>query len=358
MIVRNKHRNEIYSINFNKSLKDFFRASTKKYHNIALITDSNVHKIFHKEIMNKDINILKISPGEKSKSNRVKEKLENKLLELKFNRDSLIIAFGGGVIGDLTGYLASTYLRGVDLVHIPTSLVAIVDSSIGGKTGINNNKGKNLIGTFYNPKEIIVNSDFLKTLPNKEIRQGMAEIIKYGIIKDYNLFKKLEKINNNFLDNNEFEINKILKKCIKIKVEVIQKDFKESDLRSILNFGHTIGHGLEKLYSYKKSHGDCIGTGMAIESLMAKKYLEFSSEDYKRILKILDKYHLRKTIYKKSDIPKILEFIKLDKKNKKSKITFSLPDKIGNIKKRNKKFTVEITDKKIEQTLKEYLNEI
>ena len=281
--------------------------------------------------------------------------IEKKLLKLKFNRKSVIVALGGGVVGDLVGFVASTFLRGIDLIQIPTSLVAMVDSSIGGKTGINNDLGKNLIGTFYNPKKIIVNSSFLKTLPESELRQGLAEIIKYGVIYDLRLFKLLEKININFTENSQQIINKIIKNCISIKVKVVEEDFKETDKRSILNFGHTVGHGLEKLYSYKKSHGDCIGLGMAIEASIANKYFDLNDESLNKIYKILDRFALRSIRYSSTQIKSIIKYMELDKKNKTNKITFSLPNKIGSIMLKNKKHTIEVSKEKINTVLKEFL---
>ena len=193
MIIKNTKSDQSYKIYFNMNLKKYLNDLTKKYYKVALITDENVYKIYKEKINVRGLDILKIKPGEKSKSFTVKNSLDEKLLEKKFNRNSLIIGFGGGVVGDLSGYVAATILRGIDLVHIPTSLIAIVDSSIGGKTGINSKNGKNLIGSFYNPREILINSELIHTLQSKEIRQGLSEIIKYGVIKSEEIFNILEK---------------------------------------------------------------------------------------------------------------------------------------------------------------------
>lgn len=354
MKIRNHIYKEEYKIEFDKDLGKYLSSINKKYYKISVITDENIYRIY-KNILNKRyLNVIKIKPGEKSKSIENKVMIERKLLKLKFNRKSAIIALGGGVIGDLVGFVASTFLRGIDLIQIPTSLVAMVDSSIGGKTGINNDLGKNLIGTFYNPKSIIVNSSFLKTLPKSELRQGLAEIIKYGIIYDEKLFKLLERINTNFMENSEQIINKIIKNCISIKVKVVEEDFKETDKRSILNFGHTVGHGLEKLYSYKKSHGDCIGLGMAIEASIANKYFNLSDNNLNKIYTILNRFSLRFIKYSSAQIKTIIKHMELDKKNKTNKITFSLPDKIGSIMVNNKKHTIEVSKEKINSVLKEF----
>ncbi len=357
MIIKNTANDQSYKIYFNMNLKKYLNDLTKKYYKVALITDENVYKIYKEKINVRGLDILKIKPGEKSKSFTVKNSLDEKLLEKKFNRNSLIIGFGGGVVGDLSGYVAATILRGIDLVHIPTSLIAIVDSSIGGKTGINSKNGKNLIGSFYNPREILINSEFIRTLSSKEIRQGLSEIIKYGVIKNEEIFNILEKSNKFFMKNEKNNIDKIIKKCIKIKIDTVEKDFKENDLRSILNFGHTIGHAIEKNYLYKFSHGDCIGTGMAIESLIAHNFYKLSTKDFKRILKLLDKFELRKVSFNKDDIDNLLDSMEMDKKNKNSLITFSLPTKIGSMMKIKNKHKIEIKRNLIKKIMIKYLNE-
>tara|TARA_B100000945_G_C20357444_1_gene585362 strand:+ start:57 stop:1148 length:1092 start_codon:yes stop_codon:yes gene_type:complete len=357
MIIKNTIRDQSYKIYFNVNLKKYLNNLIKRYYKVALITDKNIYKIYKEQISIKGLDILKVNPGEKSKSFTVKNSLDERLLEKKFNRNSLIIGFGGGVVGDLSGYVAATILRGIDLIHIPTSLIAIVDSSIGGKTGINSKNGKNLIGSFYNPKEILINSEFMHTLSSKEIRQGLSEIIKYGVIKNEEIFNILEKSNKVFMENGKSNIDKIIKKCIKIKIDTVEKDFKEKDLRSILNFGHTIGHALEKNYSYKFSHGDCIGTGMAIESLIAHNFYKLSAKDLMRILKLLDKFKLRKVSFEKGDIDNLLDSMELDKKNKNSLITFSLPKKIGSMMKINNRHKIEIKRNLIKKIMIKYLNE-
>lgn len=355
MKIKNHIHKEEYKIEFDKDLKKYLSNLNQQYYKISVITDENIYKIYKNILNKKYLNTIKIKPGEKSKSIENKIMIEKRLLKLKFNRKSAIVALGGGVVGDLVGFVASTFLRGIDLIQIPTSLVAMVDSSIGGKTGINNDLGKNLIGTFYNPKKIIVNSSFLKTLPESELRQGLAEIIKYGVIYDLKLFKLLERINTNFTENSQQIINKIIKNCITIKVKVVEEDFKETDKRSILNFGHTVGHGLEKLYSYKKSHGDCIGLGMAIEASIANKYFDLNDESLNKIYKILDRFALRSIRYRSTQIKSIVKHMELDKKNKTNKITFSLPNKIGSIMLNNKEHTIEVSKEKINTVLKEFL---
>ena len=222
-----------YNIRFTNKIKESIKSLSKKYKKVAIVTDKNIWSIYSGTLKNKDVLNILIRPGEKSKSILVKNYIEENLLENNFNRKSVIIGVGGGVIGDLVGFTASTFMRGIDLIHIPTTLVSIVDSSIGGKTAIDNKYGKNLIGTFYNPKEILIDLNFLSSLPSKEIRQGMAEIIKYSIIDNKQLFKTLKTINTNLLSNNKSIIQRIIKTCMQIKIKTIKSFRVKRKLRGV-----------------------------------------------------------------------------------------------------------------------------
>ena len=359
MYIQVKHKKEevSYKINFSKKVQEFIETQKIKYSKVALVTDTNIYSLYPKLFKNKGITVILIKPGETSKSAKTKITIEDKLFSNGFNRKSSIIAIGGGVVGDLAGFIASTFMRGIDLFHIPTSLIAIVDSSIGGKTAIDNKFGKNLVGTFYNPKEILINLDFINPLPDKEVRQGMAEIIKYAIIKDSRLFENLETINTKFLTNTKATIKNIIRKCINIKVHTVQEDFKEGDKRMILNFGHTVGHALEKFNNYKEAHGDCIGIGMLIEAKISTKVHNLTNSDYIRVKEILIKYKLLNLKILNKDIKALVGLMKLDKKNKSTKITFSLPKKIGIMQKKKGSFSVEINESLIKTSIKEVLDE-
>ena len=358
MKVLHTEKKSSYKIIFSNKIKPYINKQLKDYQKVALVTDTNIWKHYKNILPSKNLLNVVIKPGEESKSIQTKNYIEQMLFKNNFNRNSLVIALGGGVIGDLVGYTASTFMRGVDLIHIPTSLIAIVDSSIGGKTAIDNKFGKNLIGTFYNPKEIIINLDFLESLPNKEVRQGMAEVIKYSIINSKSLFAKLNKIDKKFLKNKRTIISQIIKECIKIKISTVQDDFRENDKRMILNFGHTVGHSLEKFYKYKKSHGDCIGLGMLVEAKIANELNFLSSKEYMDIRKLLFDHKLINLKIEKSDIRKLLKNMKLDKKNRSNLITFALPKSIGSMMKINGKHAIQIKNKIIENSLNKVINEI
>ena len=303
-------------------------------HKIVIITDSNVERIYGNKILQKldkkdRVFILSFKAGEDSKNRKTKEELEDRLFELGFGRDTLIIALGGGVTGDLVGFIAATYMRGVPFIQIPTTLLSQVDSSIGGKVGIDHPSGKNLIGAFYPPNKVYIDLDFLSTLPNEEIINGIAEIVKAAIIKDGKFFTYLEsnidrvaKLENEFIDN-------AITSSLKIKANIVQKDEKESGLRKILNFGHTIGHSIEILSDFEISHGRAVGIGMAIETSISEKIGILKSEDRERIFQLLKKSKLFDISFKGS-ADEIIKKTILDKKTRKGVVEYSLIKGIGN----------------------------
>ena len=252
------------------------------YKQIVIITDDNIHKFYSKEINdiinyynsnNISCNLFVINNGENSKSLQTKKEIEEFMFKHNIKRiNSCLIALGGGVVGDLTGFVASTYKRGIDFIQIPTTLLAMVDSSIGGKTGINNQFGKNLIGTFYNPKYILIFMQFIDTLPKEEIINGFAEIIKTAAINNKQLWDILIKHNINSVLNNKMILEKIIKITANTKMYIVKYDSldtavaKEKQVfcpREYLNFGHTIGHIIE--YSKGLKHGYAVAIGMVLE---------------------------------------------------------------------------------------------
>ena len=308
--------------------------------NYAIITDDIVYRLykdriqqgFSKEKLN--FKFLVIKHGEKSKRFKTFKTISNKMLRSGFDRQSCIIAFGGGVVGDLAGYVAGTFMRGIPFIQIPTTLLAQVDSSIGGKVAVDLKYGKNSTGLFYQPLKVIIDIDFLKTLPETEFDNGMIEVIKHGIIRNEKYFRSiennLEKIKNR---NTEILIQLIYGSCL-IKGDVVQKDEKEKDLRRILNFGHTIGHALEVIKHYKIKHGSAVGFGMIKESEISNKLGYLSGNDLIRQRKIIEMFGIRPIKYNKQ---KLLDIIKNDKKNVKAGddleliIPIVLPERIGKV---------------------------
>jgi len=339
--VKIKNRTEkIYDIQIENgcfSKIPSFLSKQKDISKICIITDHNLLKLYtkklHRELKKLKLTtiVLSINPGEKSKNRLTKAELENKLLEHKFDRHSVIIALGGGVIGDISGYLASTYLRGIHLIHVPTSLLAMVDSSIGGKNAISLSNAKNIIGTFYQPRHVFIDPNFLKTLPKQEIINGLVEALKTGLVMDKQLFEYIESNYQKIIKLNKSAINHIITESVKNKVEITSKDEKESGIRQILNYGHTIGHAIEALARYKIPHGQCVAIGMRYAGDIAVILKLLTNKERNRQNQLLKNLGLTLDIPTGIIIDEIIETIKLDKKVKKSKPRFILLKNIGKV---------------------------
>ncbi len=268
-----------------------------------------------------------IPDGEKYKTIDTVSGIYDFLLEKGFDRQSFIVALGGGVIGDIAGFVASTYMRGIGYIHVPTTLLAQVDSSIGGKVAINHPKGKNIIGSFYQPRCVYSDVKTLETLPGDEFINGMAEVIKYSLIKDEKFFELLEKVNPPMIKKKE-NLLKIVSTCAQIKTDIVEKDEKENGIRAILNFGHTIGHAIETVTEYRVKHGMAVSLGMvaAVKISTKKRFLEENDEI--RILNLIRKYNLP-THIEEINVEKIYCAMKYDKKITNNKIRFVLLKSIG-----------------------------
>lgn len=254
-----------------------------------------------------------IPPGEKSKSFNNFEKIHNFLSTNAFLRSDAILACGGGVVGDLAGFVASTYMRGINYIQIPTSLLAQVDSSVGGKTAINLKSGKNLVGAFYNPKGVLIDTEFLESLGGREFKSGLAEIIKHALIDNRNFAKYLLKYSKEILNRDSGHLNKIITRSIKIKAKIVTKDEKEQGIRAFLNFGHTVGHALEHYFGSKLMHGEAVAYGMAYEAKMSLEMLKLKKDDFQLIQELLEKFEFNKQL--KVSFNELKPFIKIDKKN-------------------------------------------
>lgn len=301
--------------------------SGKKF---LVVISEKVNRLYGKVLGFKKDEIFILKDGEKEKNFRNYQKILERALKMQLTRKDAIIAIGGGVAGDLAGFAASTYMRGIDFIQVPTTLLACVDSSVGGKTAVDTAFGKNLVGTFYQPKVVFINTNFLKTLDERQFKTGLGEVVKYAFIEKS---CKCEEFNlTNFLNEN-FEkillrdtkiLNELVRICVSLKISVVEKDEKESGLRRILNFGHTYGHAIEKITNYKKyTHGEAITEGMRFvfklavkKGLIDKNYL-FYAED------IFKKFQFEEIPSFNSD--KMLNIMKLDKKASSDKIVFVLP---------------------------------
>lgn len=273
-----------------------------------------------------------IPAGEPHKTLDLIQKVYDTALKNGLERSSTLVALGGGVVGDMTGFAAATWLRGVNFVQVPTSLLAMVDAAIGGKTGVNHPQGKNLIGAFYQPRLVLIDPQVLKTLPEREFRAGMAEVIKYGIIWDADLFAQLEASDKlDCIDNiSEELLQTILSRSCQAKADVVSKDEKEAGLRAILNYGHTVGHAVESLTGYSLMvHGEAVAIGMVIAGDLAAKLGMWSEEAAQRQQALIEKAGLPTHIPDRLEKEAIMETLKTDKKVQAGKVRFVLPTCIG-----------------------------
>lgn len=292
-----------------------------------------------------DVTSCTIEAGEEYKTPATVQKIYDAAVDIPLERSSTLVALGGGVIGDMTGFAAATWLRGINFVQVPTTLLAMVDASIGGKTGVNHPKGKNLIGAFYQPKLVLIDPQVLDTLPVREYRAGIAEVIKYGIIWDAELFEQMEQsdrldelsyLNSDLLQN-------ILSRSCQAKADVVSKDEKESGLRAILNYGHTIGHAVESVTEYRLiNHGEGVAIGMVAAGKLAAELKMWQQEDAQRQDALIQKAGLPTQLPPGLDINEIIAASQTDKKVKDGKVRFVLPSQIGAIK---------VTDKTNEVTI-------
>lgn len=310
---------------------------------ILIITNKKVGRLYLKSLIysfnstNYEYQVYYVAPGEKNKNLKTVEKIYNYLLKNKYDRQTIIVALGGGVIGDIAGFAAATYMRGVNYIQVPTTLLAQVDSAVGGKTGVNHPKGKNIIGAFYQPKLVLADVYSLLTLPRRELSSGLAEVIKYDLIsskKDYDfLQKKLKKglydKKGKLILDQESLIN-IVYHCCAIKAEIVATDEKEKNIRAILNFGHTFGHAIEAVTKYKKyTHGEAVALGMlcAVAFSVDRGYL--NSLEYDLLKSLCQKVNLPAKLKFSVNIKKVQKLMYLDKKVTNAQLKIVLLKKIG-----------------------------
>ena len=344
MIILRKVRVELGSNSYdiyigsviNDELKRFIDG-TKFSKKALLVSDTNVEKIFGSKIKHilessgLEVKLVTIPAGETSKSLVEAEKIYTEAIEFGLDRKSAIFALGGGVVGDLTGFIAATYLRGVPFVQIPTSLLAQVDSSVGGKVAVNHKLGKNLIGAFYQPKAVFIDLNMLKTLPKREIASGLGEIVKYGIISDPDLFAYIENNSEKILNLNPDVMEHVIARSCEIKADVVSKDEKEGGLRRILNFGHTMAHAIEEATGYSKyTHGEAVAIGMIGAAHISESLGRIDNATLERLQNLIDKLGMVSRA-EDCDVDHMFKAIFRDKKTINGKINWVLMDSIGKV---------------------------
>ena len=358
-----KTKNQKYPIfignNIIGNLSKFLRENLISFNQCLIVADKNVPKKLIKKVLNsllkKKITLHHFNSSEKNKNQKNIDDILSILLNKNFNRNDCVISIGGGITGDISGFAASIFKRGLKFINIPTTLLSQVDSSIGGKTGINNKHGKNLIGTFYQPSLVISDIIFLKSLPKREIICGYGEILKHAIISDKKFFSFLDKNGSQIFNLKSPLIEKAIFKSCSIKKKVVEADEKEMGIRKVLNFGHTFAHAYEATlkYSKKLNHGEAVILGIKTAAKFSLSINILNIKEFNLIENHLNKLDLPKSINKffsKRDLNKILSFMKKDKKNNSNKINLVLLKKIG-----SPIYKLQFDEKKINLFLKKEL---
>ena len=322
---------------------------------ICIVTDSNVGPLYEESVkqvlseVSSDISVFTFEAGEKNKNLNTVSALYQALIQNGLDRKSLLVALGGGVVGDLTGFGAATYLRGIDFIQVPTTLLAQVDSSVGGKTGVDFQQYKNMVGAFHQPRLVYMNMSTLQSLPNREFTCGMGEILKTGLICDEEFFR--------FVCKNQPEISKLdlsmlsrmIRRCCEIKAGVVERDPKEQGERALLNLGHTVGHAVEKMKNFQLLHGQCVGVGLIAAAYLSMQRGLLTEEEYEEIRKGCHSYNLPLSV-DSLNAGDVLAATKKDKKMEAGHIKFILMDGIG------KSFIDKtVTDEELLQAIREIL---
>jgi 3-dehydroquinate synthase len=299
---------------------------------VAMIADAVVHRLYRDGRLGAvtwEGDALTFVPGEGSKTREEWARLTDELLRRGYGRDSGVIALGGGVAGDLAGFVAATYMRGVPYLQTPTTLLAMLDASVGGKTGVDTAEGKNLIGAFHPPAAVIADPAALATLPEREFRGGLAEAVKHGLIADAEYFAWMERESEALLRRDPASLERLVRRSVEIKAEVVSADERESGRRAILNAGHTAAHALERASSYRVPHGEAVGLGLVVESALAEDLGVATSSLRRRVSALLSRLGLPVRLIPPLDPDTILPAMASDKKNRAQTIRFALPSAVG-----------------------------
>lgn len=323
---------------------------------VAIITDENVARHYGARVAKlvsvKAKDVLTMPAGEQHKTRETWARLTDELLSRGFGRDTTIVALGGGVVGDLAGFVAATYMRGVPVVQVPTTLLAMVDASIGGKTGVDTPGGKNLVGAFHQPSAVIVDTSFLATLPMEHLRAGFAEIIKHGVVADAAYFDSARDFAARWPDSSDAltDIHPLIAGSISIKTRIVAHDEHESGLRKVLNFGHTIGHAIEAASSFEMLHGQAVAMGLVAEARLAERIGIAASGTAGRIEWVCRAAGLA-TALPSIPIDTLIRFTRSDKKARAGRVEYALPKRIGEMAGADQGWTVPVDDTAVMEAL-------
>lgn len=301
----------------------------------AVISDSHVGKLYGEELVQQlsagdhRVELLTFPAGESNKTRETWASLSDRMLAAQFGRDSAVIALGGGVVSDVAGFVAATYLRGVPLVQVPTSLLAMIDSSIGGKTGVDVPAGKNLLGAFHQPRVVVADPDLLGSLASVQLAAGLAEAVKHGVIADAEYFAFLEAEYAAIFAKHAPALERLVRHSVEIKAAVVAQDEREQGRRAILNFGHTVGHAIESTSKYEVLHGEAVSIGMVYEGRLAESLGIAAAGTARRISSVLERLHLPIERPDGSHVDELLAAMRADKKVRAGEIRLALPKTIG-----------------------------
>ena len=323
---------------------------------VCIVSDSNVSALYLEEVKKnfesevKSVTTYVFPAGEESKNLETVNSLYEQLILDKFDRKDILVALGGGVVGDLTGFTAATYLRGIRFIQLPTSLLSMVDSSIGGKTGVDYKAYKNMIGAFHQPSAVYMNLSVLCTLGEKQYFSGMGEIIKHGLIRDKNYYDWLKKNAKDICNRQMSALKPMISTSLNIKRVVVENDPKEAGERALLNFGHTLGHAIEKLMNFSMLHGDCVALGCIAASYISSQRGYITKEQFIDVVKTFELFHMPTTVMK-LPIDTVIETTKSDKKMDSNQIKFILLEQIGSA-----YIDLKVTNEEMQQALMEIMN--
>ena len=332
--------NRSYPIRISSGLMEKIGADLKQKNigtKYGVIADENVAALYGEQCMQSlhaagiQAQLITFPHGEENKNMATVATLSSELAQKGFDRRDALIALGGGVTGDITGFLAAIYMRGIPFVQVPTTLLSQVDSSVGGKTGVDLPEGKNLVGVFYQPGAVYIDTDVLKTLPSDELRGGLAEVIKYGVIHDADFFSFLEQEREAVLAVQQDVLTQLIARCCEIKAWVVEQDEREGGLRRILNFGHTIGHAVEAASEFELIHGKAVAIGMCAAADLAVRTGCLEKKDAQSIRKLIEQYELPVTIPAGLDRGLIKSYLLHDKKVVDGQVFYVLPERIGKV---------------------------
>ena len=323
----------------------------------AVITDSHVGKLYGAHVVARlrdgtlPAELFEFPAGEWNKTRETWASLSDRMLARQFGRDCAVIALGGGVVGDVAGFVAATYLRGIAYVQVPTTLLAMIDSSIGGKTGVDVPAGKNLLGAFHQPHLVVADLDVLGSLPAPQLAAGMAEAVKHGVIADRHYFDALEREHEQVTAREAGALERVVRRSVEIKAEVVAADEREAGRRAILNFGHTVAHAIEATAKFATLHGEAVAIGMAYEARLAEALGIAEPGTADRLRRLLERYNLPLELPQSATADALLAAMQLDKKAREGTVRFALPQAIGRMYADGKSWTVAAPESVVREVL-------